>query len=192
MQKNDSININLAKNRGAPLVDRVINFALSIGRILIILTELIALSAFLYRFTLDRTLVNLHDRIVQKQAIVKLLHDNEVAFRNLQDRLSLSSAIIQQSSQFPKYLTDIIGFAPFDMQISSIAVASDGIRIQATVQSVDSLTNFVNKLKTYPPISTVSLDRIDNKTETATITVSITAFLKIVKGKNIVGKENLN
>lgn len=182
MQKAPLITINLAKNRGETLADRIIGFALTIGRVLIIGVEVIALGAFLYRFTLDRTLVDLHDRITQQEAVVKLLHDNEVLFRSLQDRLNLAATLVQQSSQLPKYLIDIETFAPFDMNIHAIAVATDGVRIQATVQSVDSLTTFVDKLKAYPPIKSVSLDRIDNQTATSTITVSITALFKTPKG----------
>lgn len=178
MQKTTSININLAKNRGGSLLDRFVGFALTIGRVLVIGTELIALGAFLYRFTLDRTLVDLHDRISQQEAVVKLLHDNEVLFRGIQDRFTLASTLLTQSSQIPKYLSDVRAFAPFDMHIQNIAVASDGIRINATAQSVDSLTVFVNKLKTYSPIQSVSIDRIDNQTSTDTISVSITALLK--------------
>lgn len=178
MQKITSVTINLAKNRGESIVDRFVGFALTIGRVLVIGTELIALSAFLYRFSLDRTLVDLHDRITQQEAIVKLLHDNEVLFRGIQDRLSLASTLLSQSSQIPKYLSDVRAFAPFDMHIQTIAVATDGIRINATTQSVDSLTTFVDKLKAYSPVQSVSLDRIDNQTSTDTITVSITALLK--------------
>lgn len=184
MQKYSSITINLVKNRGETLFDRFIGFSLTIGRMLIIGTELVALGAFLYRFTLDRTLSDFHDRIVQQQAVVKLLHDNEVLFRNIQDRLHVSSLLIQQSDTLPTYLIDIANFAPADMNIHTIAVATDAIRIQATIQSVDSLTQFVDKLKAYPPIASVSLDRIDNQTTTATITVSITALLK--KQKNTI------
>lgn len=178
MQKYPSITINLAKNRGESLTDRIIGFALTIGRVLIIGTELIALGAFLYRFSLDRTLVGFHDSITQQEAVVKLLHDNETLFRSLQSRLQLASTLLQQNSNLPTYMTTIVGFAPFDMNIHTIAVATDAIRIQATVQSVDSLTTFVNKLKAYAPIKSVSIDRIDNQTATATITVSITAVLK--------------
>lgn len=178
MQKTSSININLAKHRGESFVDRFIRFALTTGRIVVILTEVIALGAFLYRFTLDRTLVDLHDRIQQGQAVVNLLKDNETTFRNLQNRLSLAATLTKEGDTMPKYLTDVISYAPSDMQIHTIAVAPDAIRIEATLQSIDSLSTFVDKLKAYPAVTSVSLDRIANQTETATITVDITALLK--------------
>lgn len=177
MQKTASITINLAKNRGESLVDRVIAFALTIGRVLIIITELIALGAFLYRFTLDRTLVGLHDAISQEGTIVRLLHNNEVLYRSVQNRLSLAS-LLTKSPPLEQYLIDIKSFAPVNMTIQTIAVAPDAIRIQASAQSVDSLTLFVEKIKQYPQVKSVSIDSINNKTTTDVITVSITVTLK--------------
>lgn len=178
MQKTPDNSINLAKNRGESLTDRIIAFALTAGRIVVIGTELIALSAFLYRFTLDQTLVQLHDQITQEKAVVNLLKDNETSFRNLQDRLNLSATLIKQGSMYPKILADVFSYAPPDMNIHTISVSSDGVRIEATMQSVISLSDFVDKLKAYPAIASVSLDRISNQTETSTITVDITALLK--------------
>lgn len=182
MQKTSGISINLAKNRGESFLDRFIGFALTTGRLLVIVTEGIALIAFIYRFSLDRTLVDLHDRITQNQAVVNLLKNNESLFRNLQDRLSLAATLSTQGNQAPTYLTDIVSFATPDMTIRTIDVATDAIRIEAKVQSVDSLTTFVDKLKGYPPVTSVSLDRIANQTATDTITVNITATLKQQKG----------
>lgn len=178
MPKTTSISINLAKNRGISLTDRLLGFVLTIGRVIIIATELIALGAFIYRFSLDQTLVALHDSISQQVAIVNLLSGNEALFRNMQNRFSLASALLQQGSNQPTYLTDVVSFAPFDMNIQTIAVATDAIRIEATVHSVDSLTTFVNKLKSYKPVASVSIDRISNQTTTDVITVDITANLK--------------
>ena len=65
--------INLFKDKNKNFFDLFIKWALSIGRVVVIATEAIALSAFLYRFSLDQQLIDLNDKIVQKQALVKLL-----------------------------------------------------------------------------------------------------------------------
>lgn len=182
MQKASGISINLAKNRGESFVDRFVGFALTTGRLLVIITEGIALIAFIYRFSLDRTLVDLHDRITQNEAVVNLLKNNETLFRNLQDRLTLAATLTKQGGQTPTYLTDIVSFATPDMTIRTIDIGTDAIRIEVKVQSVSSLSDFVDKLKAYSPVTAVSLDRIANQTATDTITVNITATLKQQKG----------
>lgn len=183
MQKVPGITINLAKGRGESFVDRFIVWALNIGRVVIILTEAVALSAFLYRFSLDRTLVDLHDRIAQEQAVVKLLRSNEDKFRNLQDRLSLAKQIIAQSNQTTTSFRDIISYIPPEIQITNISYAVDNIKIEGTTQSVQPISTLVNKLKNYPLISSVSVDKIDNRTATATLAITITATFKTNKAK---------
>ncbi|MDE2025485.1 MAG: hypothetical protein KGJ07_03255, partial [Patescibacteria group bacterium] len=76
--------INLVRGRRPRVLDQFVGWALTIGRVVVILTELIALGAFLYRFGLDRQLVDLHDKIAQEQSIVDLLKQNENSYRNLQ------------------------------------------------------------------------------------------------------------
>ncbi len=183
MQKVPGININLAKGRGESFVDRFIVWALNAGRVVIILTEAVALSAFLYRFSLDRSLVDLHDRIAQEQAVVKLLKNNEDTFRNLQDRLALSKQIMNESSQTTTEFKNIIGFIPPTFAVSDISFAIDNVKIEGSTQSIQPISDLVTKLKEYPLVASVSVDKIENRTTTATIDVSITATFKVNKGK---------
>ena len=51
--ENSPASINLVKKNEKSSVDKFINWTLSIGRLIVIITEIIAISAFLYRFSLD-------------------------------------------------------------------------------------------------------------------------------------------
>lgn len=177
MPKNNSgVLINLAKGRGETFIDRFIVWALNAGRIIIILTEVVALGAFLYRFSLDRHLSDLHDRIVQEEAIVKILKNNETTFRNLQDRIGLAKTVMGDTTTTMKMFNDIIGYIPSDVDVRSITFSPDGMHIDATAQSIASFTSLVDKIKAYPTVASVSIDRVENKTSTGTVAlvVSIT------------------
>ncbi len=173
-----SPSINLIKKKKKDFFDRFITWALTIGRFIVILTEVIALSTFLYRFSLDRQLVDLHDSIKQKQAIVNLLKNNEDKYRNLQNRLAVSSMFLDSANQTTKIFTDLTDFAPSDFIFNNIKISEKNIQIDARVQSINSLTVFIKKLQEHPKFSSVSLDRIENKTSSATIVVSITTHLQ--------------
>lgn len=177
-KKNSGVFINLAKGRGETFFDRFLFWALNAGRVIVILTEVLALGAFLYRFSLDRKLSDLHDRIVQEDAVVKLLKNNEATFRNLQDRLSLAKTVIANTSTVMTTFTNIVDFIPADVTVRSISYSGDSIRIDATAQSISSLTSVIDKLKAYPTISTVSVDRIDNRTSTGIIAIVVSATFK--------------
>lgn len=177
--------INFLKIKKKNFLDQFIGWALTVGRIIIILTEIVALSSFLYRFSLDRQLIDLHDKIKQKQAIVELLKDNEEKYRKIQAKLSYSKDLTIQSKKFDQILKDIYDFLPSDSSIDEITVGSDNVRISLSMQSVESLDIFIKSLKNYKETSSISLDNIDNKISTGSLDVSIGLILKTNKNEKI-------
>lgn len=175
---NKPTSINLLRNEQTGVLDKVINWALTVGRLLVILTELIALSAFLYRFSLDRQLIDLHSKIKQEQAIVAILKNNEDKYRNLQDRLSLASSFSNPQNGIHKIFQDVIKFAPSDMIFNSLTINKNGVNVDANVQTTSSLSSFANSLTNYPVIKNVAINNIENKPLDSSIAVSITAPLK--------------
>ncbi len=178
MEKDAGIKINLVKNRGESFVDRFIGWSLNIGRILVILTESVALIAFLYRFSLDQTLVGLHARINQDQAILALLKNNETNYRNIQDRLSLAKKITTQATQETATFKTMISYIPQGVNVTNITFTSDNIRFDLVASTISPISELVDKLKSYKPVASVSIDKIDNKTATETLSVSMTVALK--------------
>lgn len=177
MQKNHHPSINLLGNRQGSIFEKFIDWALTIGRLVVILTELIALSAFLYRFTLDRQLIDLHSKIKQETAIVGYSKDREEIYRNLQDRLSVASTFSDSGEKKIKTFNDIIGLATAGMTFNQIVLTENHIQIDANFRYISSLTSFVNSLKNYPGIGSVSIGKIENKLSNALISVNITADL---------------
>ncbi len=169
--------INLLRKE-ATIVDRFIEWALTAGRLLVIITELVAFSAFVYRFTLDRQLVDLHDKMKQKQTIISLLKTNEATYRDLQNRLAFAATINNQGSDQTKLLSDVLADAPPDFIITKLSVSGKNLNLEATLQFITSLSGFLDKLKQDPRIDSVSLNNIADRTSSAIISVSISAALK--------------
>lgn len=182
----DSASINLLRNNRKETVEQIINWTVTIGRVLVIVVELAALAAFLYRFTLDNQLEDLHTKIQQEQAIVAFQKKSEDTYRNLQDRLSLAASYSNNAEQNVKIFKDIVSFAPSGMTFTTVTFSTDGIHIEANVNSVIPLSIFIGKLKSYSLINTISLDSIESKPSNAVISVGISATFKTQKGANAI------
>lgn len=174
------VSINLIRDQKSDLLERIINWSLGVGRILIIVTELVALGAFLWRFGLDQQLVDLHTEIKQKQAIVSAFKKNEDEYRNLQDRLSLASNFTLVQEKRIQVYNEILDLATTGITFNKLSLTSDRLVMEITVDSVSSLSNFTNALKTYPQIESVSIDKIETRTSSAVIVIGISAELKPV------------
>lgn len=173
-----SQSINLVRDKKPNFLDQFINWALTIGRALVVITEMIAIGAFLMRFGLDRQLVDLHDKIVQDQNIIRFAKKKEDLYRNLDSRLNLASNAIKLQDQTISLFQNILDLLPTDAKIKNLNFSSENMRIEATFQSVSSFAQFTSRIKEINSISQVSLDKIENKTTTGTITVSTTVKFK--------------
>lgn len=167
--------INLLKEKREKFLDKFITWMLTFGRLVVILTETIALLSFLYRFSLDRKLVDLHERIAQKEAIIRLQQANEEKYRDIQDRLTIVSEFAKYGPTTNKILTDVINLSPDDFTFNNLVLSNNNLQIDGRARSVATIKKLLNGLKSYPLTSSVSLNRIENKTASATILVSITA-----------------
>jgi Tfp pilus assembly protein PilN len=180
-----SASINLLEDKNKTL-DLIISWALTFGRALVIIVEVVALGAFLYRFSLDNQLQTQQAKIKQEQAIVAYQKASEIKYRDLQTRLALASSVSKESTQDLKAFKDIIALAPNGFSFTLLSLNNNKIQIEATSTSVVALSGFIDKLKAYPNINSVSLDKIQNDTANATITVGISAILKGQGGTNAV------
>ena len=169
--------INLVKDKQIPLFDKFMNWALTVGRLIVILTEIVAVLAFVYRFSLDERLIDLHSAIKQKQTLVSLLKADEDKYRNLQDRIALASTLSEKNAKTNKIVLNIIELIPGGVKINNLIFNKDRITISADTSSVSSLTDFINFLKDYPSIKSVSIDNIENKPSIG-LSVTVTTMLK--------------
>lgn len=173
-----SPSINLVKSSTGSFVDRFVNWALSAGRVVVILTEIIALGAFLYRFSLDRQLIDVQSKIKQEQSVVNYLKDNEQIYRNLQNRLALSVTFSKLGKERITVLNDVVGFAPPNLSFNNITVQEDRVRIDVNASQVSALSDFTKSLRNYPKVSTIIIDKIENRPSASQINALITIVLK--------------
>lgn len=172
-----SPSINLAK-RKTNIVDDLTKWALTFGRLLVIIVEIIAFSAFIYRFYLDRLINDLNDEIEGKQAIVASLKTQEELYRNTQARIALAKELTKKSGTNINVLNDIVGFTPPDITFSTFSINDNKLSIEANIGSVTSLTTFLNSLREHPSISSASVVQIENTTQAGAIRAFIISTLK--------------
>ena len=77
----------------------------------------------------------------------------------------------------PKALSEIIELGRGYITFRNIYISNTVIRIEAAAPTAAPLTVFVNSLKKYPPVKSISIDKVENKTSSAEIIVGISAYL---------------
>jgi len=169
--------INLARNKQLPFIDKFMNWALTVGRLIVILTEVVAVAAFVYRFSLDEKLSDLHTAIKQKQTIIALLKQDESKYRNLQGRIALAASTSEKIFKTNEIIKDIVNLGSQGALINDLTLNNDRININLNIISISALNDFVDALKNYPDIKSISIDNIESKPSMG-LKVDITVMLK--------------
>lgn len=174
-----SINLLQHKRSNA---DVFLQWALTTGRFIIIITETIALAAFLYRFTLDSQIINLHDKIKQKQALITYYKDNETKYRLLQRKLTTLSSLEAQSPEVPVLVNKIISIAEGKVVFDNLTITAKDALMTANTTSITLMNNFVTSLKQDPSFAAVSVNQVESEPDTGKIGMSITVTFAKKKG----------
>lgn len=169
--------INLLPKKNESFLTHFINWTISIGRLLIIIVEFIALATFLSRFSLDMQIVDLHDKIKRDAMMLAQMKPAEDNFQNLHTRLSLIDKYKTLSSRTPTIFTDIANAGRGNITFKNLTVGPESAKIEAQALSSSAISQFVTTLKNHPLVTAVSVDKVENETSKAMITVSITATL---------------
>lgn len=178
---NPAHSINLVQSNDKSAFDNFIEWALTIGRFLVILTETIALITFVSRFSLDRQLVNLHDEIKRDQQYIQAFSSSETDFRQLQARLTAAKKLDGTANEKYQITKDVLAILRTVPDINLLSINEDNFRIDCNVKSIAAVTAVVNSVRNYSKVASVSVDKIENKSSTGVINLNITATLKSAK-----------
>lgn len=161
---NNEIKINLLPRD--PFYDSVIGkgttWALSVGRYIVIFTELVVIISFASRFTLDRRVTDLNQEILEKQSIIESYGDLEQNVRDVQKRLEVYNQM-KMKNDFSEIFDILTSLTPSDVTFKELTITNQSVAFSGRTQSTDSLTQFLNRVKTSPYFREVDVENISNK-----------------------------
>jgi hypothetical protein len=141
---------------------KILLWALSIGRYIVVITELIVIISFLSRFKLDRDLTDLNESIEKQKAIIMSYGALESEFKEAQSQLEFIS------NASPKYdaahTLKILSYTlPSDVKVDDLTIDPQGFSFKATSLSMAGFTQFIEALFRESSVSDVSLGAVETQ-----------------------------
>lgn len=160
MAKNKSINLLPQEEFEASTLGRVLHWAMGTFRIIVIITEMIVMGAFLSRFWLDARNSTLSDTIKIATSQIQVQSDFEKRFRNVQTKLSIFKQIAGNVKASDR-VELISGKTPPDIVVSSIVVHDASTDIKGDADSEASIAQFISNLKSSPLVKRIDLESLN-------------------------------
>lgn len=165
----DPISINLLPKDAfaESLLGRTLEWALTVGRFIVIVTELFVIATFFQRFDLDRRLTNLNEDIYTNTNIIDSFSSQEERARQIQAKGEFIAELEDRID-----ILEIVDFlntsAPGDISFDSITVVEDRFVINGIAFSRDSLEEFTQTLTNYPGVVDVVISNIEARDQSNT------------------------
>lgn len=157
--------INLMNKKEVSLLDKLTFFGLNYLRYIIVVTQLIVIGVFFYRFQIDQKIIDLKDGVEQKKEIVKIvlpLIDEAV---RIDKKTTLIEETLLQQKKFSDMFEYFIASFPETVTLTNLEIKGESIKIVGDAFNAQHLQAFYILLKKENKFKTVNLQNI-KKTET--------------------------
>ena len=156
------ININLVPKDPffETILGKTLRWALSIGRYIVIFTELMVILSFVARFSLDRQLTNLNDSVHQKKIAIESYGDLEEKVRLIQaksDQYQQIEQLVNIADIFPA-LTEI---TPQNILLNELTIKPTKISMSGKSLSQSSLNLLINNFQISTNFFNIAVDKIE-------------------------------
>lgn len=125
---------------------RILSWILSTFRIIVIVTEIIVMIAFLSRFWLDAKNTDLNDEIKHKTAVLTASKDFEREFENIQNRLTIFSELTKNEGLYADILKTTVSYLPQDLFLTTLAFKESSLQIEGSTANEASIQQLMVNL----------------------------------------------
>jgi len=157
--------INLMHKKEISLIDRITFFGLNYLRYIIVITQLIVIGVFFYRFQIDQRIIDLKESVEQKKEIVKIVLPllNEAA--KIDKKTSIIDDTLLEQKKFGGMLDYFIASFPETVTLTNLEIKGGAVKIMGDATDAKHLQSFYSTLKKENKFKTVNLQSI-KRTET--------------------------
>ncbi|MBP7876306.1 PilN domain-containing protein [Candidatus Woesebacteria bacterium] len=156
-------------------IGRVLQWSMGAGRYIVIFTEIVVILSFAARFTLDRQVTDLNEKLYGQIHQLEGLSQDEEGFRMAQAQL----AEVKKSQDVSNILDVFVSLnavVPNDVTINQLSISQNAISLESKALTQTGFITFINNLQLSKQFSTIRIGKVESSgSGDATFTFSLTA-----------------
>jgi Tfp pilus assembly protein PilN len=137
---------------------KILKWATTVGRVLVVLTEFVVLLAFGSRFYFDKKLDDLNTEITQKQAQITAYAQVETETRKILAKQQPIKDTLSGGLGFKSKIDGLTQILPAGTVLNTFTLNSNSLEISGKAQSEYGFAQFLNGIKTMQKVASVNLE----------------------------------
>ncbi|MEI6532286.1 MAG: PilN domain-containing protein [Candidatus Roizmanbacteria bacterium] len=152
--------INLFPENNTSLVDKIIYFSYSYLRYILVVTQMVVIYVFIFRFSIDQQIIDSKDTLSQKQEIVSVVGPLLKEVATVETKVKNIKEIITQQ-QYQRYMIDyVVSVFPSSLTLSSMNISKTAVTFEGFTNDVDMVKKFHSKLLKDKRFTSIQLVRL--------------------------------
>ena len=152
--------INLLAQKKEKPVDKVIYFVLNYLRYILVITQIVVIGVFFYRFKVDQEMVDLEEATGQKKEIVQVAQPLIKEAKKEAFKLDQVKLITTKQQSFLEAIDYLLSLFPENFFLNKIKVSGDVISLAGITQAPDILNKFLSRVRKEARFEKIELTNI--------------------------------
>lgn len=171
-----TIQINLLQQHKKPtkLADKFIFFALHYLRYIIILTQIVVIGVFFYRFSIDQQVIDLKESVSQKQEIMRISQPLIKEAQAVEAKTTIIKKLLSQQEKFSTVFNYIVSIIPQSATLNKLSITETNIDLAGTATDVVIIQTMYQRFKKDKLFKKIDLNEIVKTNELFTFSIRLT------------------
>ncbi len=152
--------VNLLPKQDVDLKEKTLKWALTSGRVIVVVTEFIVISAFLYRFVLDRHINDLNTNIEKNRLKIEESQETEKNIRLVQMQLTEADRILDKQYSRSEIVETVAQLRPSGVTFDSVTLSGSKLAIVASTSNTAAPAQFLQSLNEDAAFKNVTLTEV--------------------------------
>lgn len=154
---------------------RILQWSMGAGRYIVIFTEIVVILSFAARFTLDRQVTDLNEKLYAQIQQLEGLARDEADFRLAQAQIDAVKEN-QELSNILDVFAVLNTVVPSDVMLDRLSISQNTISLESTALTQTGFITFINNLQLSPQFNTIRIGKVESAgSGEAGFTFSLTA-----------------
>lgn len=169
--------INLFPERDKNVSEKIIYFAFHYLRYILVITQFVAICVFFFRFKVDQEIVDLKDKLNQKQSIVTATSDLVGRVQEIDTKMKQVQLVLDEQEVFQsKYSYTLSQISP-EIRIDNFVMGADAVDIDGSSATVDPIKTMYDALQADQKYKVIDLSTIEKGEEGFSFSLHLAEFI---------------
>jgi hypothetical protein len=157
--------INLFPEKDKDIIDKTMEFAFGYLRYILVITQFVVICVFFFRLNIDQQIVDLKDKLSQKQEILKSTKTLLTDVAKLEEKTAMVGKLIGEQTVFEGMMNYFLDGLPPDFSVTNISIDSSGIVLMGYSSNPASIQSYFSRLQFESRFTTIKLDNIQKTSD---------------------------